>query len=100
MTDLVRLKRVENMNVNNNDINFMDYFNPNSKIVLLGCSLNDNKMIFVLRSINLSMTLLMPLLLELISLLDKIFLVLSLPDGSPILVVPPPSKTIGVFPVF
>ena len=46
------------------------------------------------------MTFLMPLLLEFISLLDKIFLVLSLPDGSPIFVVPPPSNTIGLFPVF
>lgn len=51
MNNLVRLKHAENMNINYDDINFMDYFNPNSKIVLLGCSLNDNNMIFVLRSI-------------------------------------------------
>ena len=31
---------------------------------------------------------------------DKIFLVSSLPDGSPILVVPPPNKTIGLCPCF
>ena len=35
-----------------------------------------------------------------ISFSSKIFLVLSLPDGSPILVVPPPSKTIGLCPCF
>lgn len=33
-----------------NNINFMELFNPNSDMVLLSCSLNDNKMIFVLRS--------------------------------------------------
>lgn len=49
MTDLVSLKSLgkeENSNVNN-ILNFID---PNTKIVLLGCTLNEDKMIFVFRS--------------------------------------------------
>lgn len=59
MTDLIKLKTFENekddvnteTNQNTSVNNVLDMFDPNTKIVLLGCNLDDNKMIFVLRSV-------------------------------------------------
>ena len=59
MSELIKLKSVENetdyenteINQNTSINNMLDMFDPNTKIVLLGCNLNDNKMTFVLRSV-------------------------------------------------
>ena len=57
--------------------------------------------IFHAQSVNKILNIFSILLIFLsISFLLRIFLVSSLPDGSPIRVVPPPSKTIGWWPYF